>query len=695
MEATTKMAPACHPHAGAKPHLTQSPKPVEDASKNAASTEGCEPAIRRAGLDVCIDHGFALIPLNGKRPRDREWTRREYDPRETVREALADSGNVGVRLTERDLVLDVDPRNGGSESLAELRAYLAIFDVDLDSLPRVRTGSGGFHFYMRKPAGVSVLKNVRGLPGLDFLSAGHQVVAPGSIHPETGQPYVWEVPPGPQGIPEAPEVLVDRARRPEGKSANSDGEKRFHLKQVLAMFEDDILDPNDPRVREYGDWLQTGMAAHYETDGDPDVREAWVEWSCRQDGYAGHEDACREKWATFGHDPAAKPVTGAYLAKLCDGRVPPGPAEDDFTVVEEPPFGQAERTKRPRFRLLSLEDLAALPPPRWLVKGLLPQNALAALYGMPGVGKSFLAVDLAMSVGSGVGWQGRRVEEGTVVYVAAEGHAGMRKRTQAWRAVHQVEGTLPFYVIDSAVNLTVDADVDVLLAEVRALGQLAMVVIDTLNRCSAGAEENSATEMGRFVRGCDRIREATGATVLVVHHSGKEPGRGMRGSTALLGAMDSVLALERMRDGPSVELRVEKQKDAEPSAPIGLSPETVKLPWEEDGGPATSLVFGVVRETVPSTAEDDFAGQPRGKDEPLALIARSVMDAGGRLGVKDVRPVIMQALGRSGRTADRWIANHLREGRRLAMKVGTTSVWLEREGTHSSAPLFVCAEDYP
>src|SRR5690606_16152221 len=125
----------------------------------------------------------------GKRPLHNNWTTAPYNTLKVIREAAQSGRNVGVRLKPTQLVIDVDPRNGGDEGFADL-----CMDTGLNpsSFPAVRTGSGGLHLYMIKPADMLVSDTIEGFPGVEFKSKGRQVLAAGCVHPETGELYVFE-----------------------------------------------------------------------------------------------------------------------------------------------------------------------------------------------------------------------------------------------------------------------------------------------------------------------------------------------------------------------------------------------------------------------------------------------------------------------------------------------------------------------
>jgi RecA-family ATPase len=222
-----------------------------------------------------------------------------------------------------------------------------------------------------------------------------------------------------------------------------------------------------------------------------------------------------------------------------------GREDDDERHDERPADGLAERA-------YTSSEVCNLPPLESLVDGLLLLPGESVLYSPPKLAKSFWALDLSFSVGSGQHFMGREVRQGPVAYVAAEGVGGLGARVQAW---HDYHGRASNYVDDVtfivvAINLMDSKAVRQLCDYLKALGVI-LTVIDTLARCTAGAEENSARDMGQVVEAIDQIRDATGGHVLIVHHSGKDTTRGMRGSSALLGAVDTTIELSGDRSSHS------------------------------------------------------------------------------------------------------------------------------------------------
>src|SRR5258708_6219765 len=169
----------------------------------------------------------------------------------------------------------------------------------------------------------------------------------------------------------------------------------------------------------------------------------------------------------------------------------------------------------------TLDEVIAQPTPEWLIDGVLPENGTSLLYGKSGLGKSFLGADMAYAVLTGLPWHGREVKRGAVVYVATEGKEGMGKRFNALRQRADNPQEAPARLLKRPVNLLDTDEVSSFIAYVQAVGGVRLVVLDTLNRCMPGADENSNAVMGAAVTGAERIADDTGAHVLLMHHTGK------------------------------------------------------------------------------------------------------------------------------------------------------------------------------
>jgi RecA-family ATPase len=213
-----------------------------------------------------------------------------------------------------------------------------------------------------------------------------------------------------------------------------------------------------------------------------------------------------------------------------------------------------------KFKLYSLSELQSLPPVEWLIDGVLPVDAPAILFGYSGEGKSWVAQDMAACIAHGKEWVGRKVRQGPVVYVCAEGFRGQIGRARAWHKYHGVEeGESLFYVRDTP-QLTRDLYT---VADKIAGRNLkpALTIFDTFARCSEGVDENSAKEVGQVLARMTDFQKLVGGATMLVHHTGKNK-EDERGSTALRAAMEASLRVSQ--DASDViSVQSKKQKDAE------------------------------------------------------------------------------------------------------------------------------------
>ncbi len=237
----------------------------------------------------------------------------------------------------------------------------------------------------------------------------------------------------------------------------------------------------------------------------------------------------------------------------------------------------------------TIDDLAQRPRLEWQVDEVLPLGGLILIYGKPKCRKTFLALDLSLSVARGSNWHGRKVRQGVVLYIAAEGGHGLFPRIQAWRSRYDDGKLRPdaFRVVDRVVPFLHAGAVDE-LAELIAEIRPTLIVIDTLARSIAGGEENSSVDMGQFVAACDRLRRISGSTVVIVHHVGRS-GDNPRGSNALDGAVDTMVRVSSR--GEVVTVHCAGQRDSAEFEDLVFRSVSVEVAHPGTGQRTTSCVL--------------------------------------------------------------------------------------------------------
>lgn len=249
-------------------------------------------------------------------------------------------------------------------------------------------------------------------------------------------------------------------------------------------------------------------------------------------------------------------------------------------AVSQPPLLRAP------FQLHGAADLARRPPMRWCVKGLLPAQGIAALFGPSTSGKSFLALDLGAAIAEGRTWFGHRVTQRDVVYVALEGADGFAARVAAWEVHHMRPAPERLRFITEPANLTDD----VLKFVVSLTGtDNPVIIFDTLNAAIPGADENSSRDMGMAIAAAkDLARFSVGGLVLLVAHTGKNEERGMRGHSLQFAALDA--AIQTTRDGDVRSWCSAKVKDGIDGDTHGFRLHQVVLGTDDEGDAITSCV---------------------------------------------------------------------------------------------------------
>lgn len=460
-------------------------------------------------------------------------------------------GNLALRLPDGVVGIDVDHYDAkrGADTLAELEAKFGPLPATWASTARELPS--GIRLY-RVPPGTELA----GQAGADIeiIQRHHRYLcAWPSTNPKAGGAgYRWltpdgdesDRPPRPDELADLPAAWVDGLRVGRVEEHHHDGSQDHEARK--------------PRSAAVNRAMAEHLADLLGGRHDAAVKGSMALARLDAIGQEGAGDALDEFGRTFRRLITADGSrTDADAAKewadmLAGARAKVGATAD----ADEGPSLQAAVL---RSKLLTVEQVKAMPPPEPLIAGVLNRRKLAILWGKPGSGKSFVALDWGLSIATGAWWFGHEVTPGLVVYLAAEGADGLGVRIDAWqndRRIHNI-GADQFQLLPNAVNL-LDRQWGDALVEVAGDLKPALVIADTLARSMPGGDENGSRDTGIVIDTANRVQQAAGATVLFVHHDTRE-GSNLRGHSSLDGAMDS--SIEVKADGQNITIKSRKQKD--------------------------------------------------------------------------------------------------------------------------------------
>jgi hypothetical protein len=327
------------------------------------------------------------------------------------------------------------------------------------------------------------------------------------------------------------------------------------------------------------------------------------------------------------------------------------------------------------YRLFRDADLDQLPSLRWLVKPVIPDAGIGAIFGDSGTFKSFLTLDLLAHISNGKEWFGRRVKAAPTVYVPFEGQGGVPNRVKAWRLAQAAERD-PSLLLSVVPPADVQSNVAVIMEPINlreAEGRERLVLtltecgwaggvlcIDTLAHASAGLDENSSA-MAEMISIFRDLQVRLGGVILLIHHSGKDSSRGMRGWSGLHAAMDFVIECQREKDDGalSAEFVLTKVKDGTSGTRTQFSLRSVQIGVDEDGDYMSSLVVAPMQVSNGDESENPFktkaddAAEANGDDTFVDQWVREAVMAGGRPTGRWLEAQLVHVKGRRNLTQKR------------------------------------------
>jgi hypothetical protein len=275
-----------------------------------------------------------------------------------------------------------------------------------------------------------------------------------------------------------------------------------------------------------------------------------------------------------------------------------------------------------RFTVIPAPEFSKHADIQWHIKRVLPRADLIVLYGPAGSGKSFFALDLCAAVASRDQWREYGVDKGRCVYVCAEGAEGMRQRLRAYSRQHDVELN-EVGIVGNGPNLMLEKEVAAVTKAILEFGEVDLIVVDTLAASMPGGDENTGKDLGKVLDHCKFIKRKTGATVLLVHHSGKDASKGARGWSGLRAATDAELEVTRLGDIRTAT--VTKMKDGSDGTRWSFKLNTIVLGMDDDGDEITSCFV----EHIETKHTPQALPKPSGMYGKLALqVAQEIMRDG-------------------------------------------------------------------
>lgn len=520
-------------------------------------------------LDHALKRAASGIPVFPCRPNDETVNGKLYkakSPRTPhgFKDASTDPAQIRQWFTDSDSLVAIPTGKASG---------LVVVDVDPDGLayadaridwgnPRVQTTRrGGKHYIYNASPGVEYITDTNVLaPGVDVRGEGGYIVDwEGEGLPTTGEPC--DVP-----ATLAPEII----RKPRAKQQSVDVTPVDweRLRQFLTT--------RDPDASEF-DWVRDIWAVHHITNGSDAGLDLVDEWSSTGKKYKGRADVAY-KWDHAERDGG---ITGRRIGYEPPLEFSPLPPVDDIDLSDEGP--------KLKFPVTRFSDLVTYNPLPYLIRGFMPRAPLGIVFGQSGSGKTFLVSDAALKIAAGLTWRHRKTQQGRVVYICAEGAGGFRMRAKAFADHYRVPlESIPFFAILASPNLMQAPDAKQVVESIKSVGGADLVVIDTLAATTPGADENTGKDMGLALKHCGDIHAATGATVLLVHHSGKDQTRGARGWSGLNAGADFVIEVtstDSMRFA-----QITKMKDGEQDESFAFVLESAVVGYDEDDLPITSCI---------------------------------------------------------------------------------------------------------
>lgn len=495
--------------------------------------------------------------------------------------------NIGIALKPSHLVaIDIDTHGGfdGHDTIERIESDFGSCEAGWIQ----ETPSGGEHRFFLNPGEVDLEGKFYEKSGnVDLKSDGYVVVYPSTRTDCSGQRYEWSSDGDPfEGaqITAVPGWIIQRFSKKKAAQLPSIGNDMVgqvtdyqwaELQSALRGISSEDRDT----------WLRVGFALH--STGRPDARAIWDAWSM----------TCAEKYSDEGQEHAWRSFRNRgwdgigyrSIFKKAQENGWTGISSEEAAKFKNAPVEsgaptQVREGKKCPFRRYS-EVLEEARRQRWIIKHWLPSDAIGVLYGASGAGKSWIAVDMALHIATGLQWCGEKTQKAPVLYVAAEGGTGLATRVEGWRLGHRgvsVEDINENFILaPTHVDMSAETSASTPVPTAEDLKnwlnegsvQPGLIVIDTLSQTLTG-DENAASDIAKFMNNLGRqLREIFHCCVLIIHHAGKGNFSSPRGSSAIQANTSFLYSVSRENKEPRCTLSCAHMKD-------GIAPQDTVFEWQ-------------------------------------------------------------------------------------------------------------------
>ncbi len=394
-------------------------------------------------------------------------------------------------------------------------------------------------------------------------------------------------------------VNVPRREKPKVEKATTpDDVDMDKFKAAL----DEIINSGEEEL-DYDAWRNVIFSIHHATGGSGDglaLAEAFSSKSEKAD-----LAFLRERVWPYIKTGGDNPITAATVFDMARQQETPEELIAMFDDLDSDDVSDPVNNEKLKYKVEKAFDFSKGKFPGWLIKGVLPQTEFSVMYGVSGAGKSFVALDIACAVARGEDWRSKRTRKGKVVYICAEGVGGFRQRVKAYMMQNNVKD-FDLGVLAAVPNFLQKSDIRDTIKAIKVFGKVDLVIVDTLAQVMPGGNENSSEDMGLAVNNCRGVHRATGATVMVVHHAGKDTSKGARGWSGLRAAADA--ELEIVQTEGQRQIRVRKMKDGLDGGAYPFELQEITIGIDEDGDSVESCTVTHLSEEQLETSMNKLKG---------------------------------------------------------------------------------------